>query len=42
MYDLADKTVHGRGFITEIKSNVLFVRRWDRKSKRYVPKPTRF
>jgi hypothetical protein len=27
MYDLADKTVHGRGFITEIKSNVLFVRR---------------
>jgi len=42
MYDLADKTIHGQGFTTEIKSNVLFVRRWDRKSKRYVPKPTRF
>jgi hypothetical protein len=27
MYDLADKTIHGQGFTTEIKSNVLFVRR---------------
>jgi hypothetical protein len=40
-YELADKTVHGEGFVMETKSNALFARRFDRKSKRYVPRPTR-
>lgn len=40
-YELADKTVHGNGFVIETKSDVLFARRWDIKSKRFVPKATR-
>jgi hypothetical protein len=40
-YELADKTLHGKGFTTETKSNILFVSRFDRKSKRFVPKATR-
>lgn len=40
-YELADKTVHGDGFTMEQKSNVLFARKWDKKSKRYIPRATR-
>jgi hypothetical protein len=39
-YELADKTVHGNGFVMETRSNVLFARRWDKKSKRYIPRAT--
>lgn len=40
-YELADKTVHGNNFVMEQKSNVLFARRWDGKSKRFIPRATR-
>jgi len=40
-YELADKTLHGKGFTTETKSNILFVSRFDRKSKRFIPIATR-
>jgi hypothetical protein len=39
-YELADKTVHGNGFVMETRSNVLFARRWDKKSKRFIPRAT--
>ena len=40
-YELADKTLHGEGFTTESKSNTLFARRWDKKSKSFIPRATR-
>lgn len=40
-YELADKTVHGDGFVMENKSGTLFARKWDRKSKRFIPRATR-
>jgi len=40
-YELTDKTLHGKGFTTEIKSNILFVSKYDRKSRRNIPRATR-
>jgi len=40
-YELMDKTLYGKGFTTEIRSNILFVSKYDKKSKRYIPRATR-